>query len=756
MADDGEVLGTDSTGTGLRSLPGDVQNWLGKALHARETVVDTLYADIDMAGEFGEQWVFLTNRRLFVLSPNGSVDEPEVSFEIPLQQIEGARLESYIGSSSLVVVDKERGYELVRFSMGSHSEASAFVHRLNEMVRLRGEDDTEQAIPPPPSRPGHRCPKCGRALRRQGEICPHCMDRRKTFVRLVAFLLNYRWAAFGSLLLTLFLTALDLTPPYLMKVLVDDVIDAANVSLLPVVVGLLIATHVGRAGTMTLRSYVMQWLGNRFLFDLRVRLFAHMQMLPITYYDQKSTGRVMNRVTHDLGRIQYFVSEGFQEILVNIVSVILIATILVWLDWRLFILALAPIPIIVGCTVLFGQRIHRIYHRLWRRVSGISEILADNIPGIKVVKSFAQERRESHRFTSYSSDLLSQQMRAVKLTAGFFPFLGLMTGLGSILIFSVGGYMVLSGHTTLGTLMAFTGYIWRLYMPVQRFGMISNWIQRCLTSAERVFEVLDSDIEPVQDDSGVILSPVRGEVEFRDVRFAYEPGKYALDGISFKVEPGEMIGLVGPSGAGKSTLVQLIMRFYEVNEGEILIDGHNVLDLALTPYREQIGVVLQQPYLFHGTIWANIAYARPDASADDVIAAARAANAHEFIVGFPDGYDTMVGERGQTLSGGERQRISIARAILRNPRILILDEATASVDTETEVLIQTAIERLIQDRTTFAIAHRLSTLRAADRLICLDDGKLVEIGTHDELLANDGLYARLCRLQSDLSEMRAW
>jgi ATP-binding cassette subfamily B protein len=495
------------------------------------------------------------------------------------------------------------------------------------------------------------------------------------------------------------------------------------------------------------------------LLDLRIRLYEHLQMLRLSYYNRRQTGQIMSRVTGDLQRLQFFIAEGFQQILINIFTMFLIAIILLFLDWRLFLLALAPTPLIGLGTWLFGRYIHLLYHRIWRRWAGLNAILADTIPGIRVVKSFAQERRESDRFSRYTTDLMEQEMRAVKLQSGFFPFLQVMTAIGSILILGVGGYMVLQGGAgapTLGTLIAFMSYIWRFYMPVQQFGRLNHRLQHCVTSAERVFEIFDTDPEPIETPGGVVLSPLRGKVEFRNVRFSYEPGKYALDGISFSVEPGEMIGLVGPSGAGKSTTVHLISRFYDVDEGEILIDDHDIEDLALRPFRQQIGVVLQEPYLFHGTVWSNIAYARPDASADDIIDASRAANSHEFIVNLPDGYDTVIGERGQTLSGGERQRISIARAVLKDPRILILDEATASVDTETEVLIQTALERLVQNRTTFAIAHRLSTLRKADRLFVLERGKLMEMGTHDELMQTGGLYSRLCKLQSELSQIKAW
>jgi len=741
------------------SLPEDVNGWLLDTLEADETPLSWLFADIKPSGQFGESWAFLTNRRLFVLSPNGRADRADLEFEMPLQQIEEAQLRDYVGAGALVVRTRERSYEVARFSRSSHHEASDFCHCLNEAVKERkascGEGDV---LPRPPRKVEHRCPKCGRALRHRGEVCPYCIDRRRVFWRLFSYLLPYRKHALAGLALTLVLTSMQVAPPYLTKVLVDDVIGLKNISLLPIVVGALIGVYVVRSVVSIFRTYVMQWLGNKVLFHLRVRLFEHLQLLPLTYYNQRQTGRIMSRVTSDLQRLQYFISEGFQEILVNFLTMVLIVGVLLLLNWRLFLLALAPVPIIAASTFVFGRYVHRLYHRIWRRIAALHAILADTIPGIRVVKSFAQERRESDRFSRFSADLMNQQMRAVKLWSCFFPFIGFLTGLGSILIFSIGGYMAVTGRggVTVGVLVAFTGYLWQFYMPVQQFGRLNHLFQQCTTSAERVFEVLDHDVEPVERDDGIVLNPLRGKVEFRNVRFSYTPGKYALDGVSFVVQPGEMIGLVGPSGAGKSTLVHLITRLYEVDEGQILIDDCDIMELALKPFREQIGVVLQEPYLFHGTIWENIAYAKPDATADEIIAAARAANAHDFIVRMPDGYDTVIGERGQTLSGGERQRISISRAILRDPRILILDEATASVDTETEMLIQTALERLVENRTTFAIAHRLSTLRKANRLFVLENGKLVETGTHEELVNSGGLYARLCKLQSELSKMRAW
>ena len=737
-------------------LPQQVRRWLEPLIGPDETVRACLFADILPSGCFGEQWSFVTTGRLLVIGADGGGDRAHVALEIALDAIESARVESYVGAGALVVMTGERAHEVARFSLGSHHEALNLCHFINDIVKGRAEGLTPAEVAVPVTRrPEHRCPRCGRAKSRMGQVCTHCIDHRRILLRLLSYVLPYGRAALGGLAMTIVITFMQLAPPYLTKVLIDSVLIPGSVNLLPAIVGALIGVNLVAAIVSVFRTYVMQWVGQKVLFDMRVRLFNHLQLLRLSFYSQQQTGRIMSRVSGDLSRLQYFVAEGFQELIVNVATMALIAVILVFMNGKLFLLALAPTPVIAVCTWLFGKRVHMLYHRIWRRMAGLNAILADTIPGIRVVKAFAQERRESRRFETRSHDLFGNEMMAAKLASVFFPFIHLQTALGTVLIFSVGGYMVIHGMETVGTLVAFTGYLWRFYVPVQQFGRMNHRLQHCMTSAERVFEVLDTEPEPLHS-GGTRLEPIRGKVEFRNVRFSYEPGKYALDGVSFTVEPGEMIGLVGPSGAGKSTLVHLIARFYDIDEGEILIDDCRIDELDLELYRRQIGVVLQEPYLFHGSIWSNIAYANPEAAADEIIAAARAANAHDFIVNLSDGYDTVIGERGQTLSGGERQRISIARAVLCNPRILILDEATASVDTETEAMIQSALERLVLNRTTFAIAHRLSTLRKAHRLVVLEQSKLVEVGTHDELIASDGLYAHLCRLQSDLSKIKAW
>jgi ATP-binding cassette subfamily B protein len=755
VASHNQAESEDGTAPPDLDLPDQITGWLNAVLNPGESVHACLFSDILPDGRFGEQWTFLSNSRLFVLGSNGAPDKPEMALELPIDRLDSARVQSYVGSGALIVTGEDDGHEVTRFSLASQHEALDLCYYINAVIEGRGLGKSfEEVSKPSTMRVEHRCSTCGRTINRNSQVCSYCLDKRRVLMRLFSYVAPYKITALLGLALTLLLTGTQLAPPYLTKLLIDEVIIPGNVPLLPLIICALIAAYVGGAILSVIRSYILQWVGQKVLFDLRVELYNRLQILRLSYFAQRQTGRIMSRVTGDLSRLQYFVAEGYQELLISIVSMVLVALILMFMNSTLFLLALAPIPLIWLSTWFMGKRIRVLYYRIWRRVAGLNALLADTIPGIRVVKAFARESHESKRFRQQSADVFEAEMQTTKITTTFFPLITLQTAFGSILVFAVGGIMVINGSETLGTLVAFTSYLLSFYQPVQQLGRMNQRLQHCATSAERVFEILDSDPEPLNH-TGVKLEPFEGRVEFRNVRFSYEPGKYALDGVSFTVEPGEMIGLVGPSGAGKSTLVHLITRFYDAEEGEVLIDGHPIQEIDLHWFRRQIGVVLQEPYLFHGTLWSNIAYANPEASADEIIAAAKAANAHDFIVDLPEGYDSVVGERGQTLSGGERQRISIARAVLRDPKILILDEATASVDTETEAMIQTAVERLVKDRTTFAIAHRLSTLRNADRLIGLENSKLVEMGSHSELLAAGGLFARLSSLQAEMAKSTA-
>jgi ATP-binding cassette, subfamily B, bacterial len=422
-------------------------------------------------------------------------------------------------------------------------------------------------------------------------------------------------------------------------------------------------------------------------------------------------------------------------------------------------LALLPAPVVCLMNSRFMKTTHKIWHWAWRRRARMFALLSNVLPGVRVVKAFVQEDREFDRFQRQSETYMNARVDAASVFAGFSRSTNLVMSLSPLTIWGYGGYLVLTNPTgrpedgvTVGMLVMFMALVAQFYSPLQELTNLSQQIQQAATSAQRVFEVLDTNPDMEDKPEAIELDEIDGKIEFRDVTFGYDDRRPVLRDISFVVQPGEMIGLVGPSGAGKSTTINLICRFYDVTGGTVLVDDHDVRDVKLKSLRKQIGLVLQEPFLFYGTIAENIAYGCPDAPMENIIRAAKAANAHDFIVRFPDAYDTMVGERGTRLSGGERQRISIARAVLKNPRILILDEATSSVDTETEALIQEAIDRLVHGRTTFAIAHRLSTLQHANRLLVLEKGKLVESGTHAELLRRgEGTFRRLVDIHHQLA-----
>ncbi|MBA2706802.1 MAG: ABC transporter ATP-binding protein [Gemmatimonadaceae bacterium] len=439
--------------------------------------------------------------------------------------------------------------------------------------------------------------------------------------------------------------------------------------------------------------------------------------------------------------------------------IVFTAALMFYFNWKLAIVALIPLPPLAIMTYRRGMKLQAMFGRLWTYWSRMTAVVGDALPGVRVVKAFASEQREIARFDRRSDDYTAHEWDIHKVWTTLSRIISGLMQLGRLLVLLAGGYMVImhpSPENSIGTLLMFLSLIWQFYTPIMELANSNRMVTRAATSATRIFEVLDTPPEIFSGPSAITKHRIDGRVEFRQVSFSYEGAQPALREVSLEVSPGEMIGLCGPSGAGKSTFVNLICRFYDVTDGQVLIDGVDIRDYDVKWLRRQVGMVLQEPYLFHGTIADNIRYGNVDATEAQIVAAAKAANAHDFVVSFPDGYDTMVGERGQSLSGGERQRISIARAILHNPRILILDEATSSVDSETEKQIQEALDRLVEGRTTFAIAHRLSTLQAADRLIVLDKGKVVEQGLHAELIQiPDGVYAKLHKTQMEMNSQVA-
>lgn len=489
--------------------------------------------------------------------------------------------------------------------------------------------------------------------------------------------------------------------------------------------------------------------------DIRSEIYRKLERLSLRFYDKRQIGAIMSRVTNDAGNLHSFLVDGLPYLVSNVVLMLGVTVALLVINWRLSLFAIVPAPLLVIGGGLFWRKMRLVFYLGGQKWANFAAYLNESISGIKVVKAFAQEQNEIQRLDARNEDLFKVSVKGERLWSSFFATMGFFTSVGTFLVWLVGGGAVVSGELSAGGLLAFTAYLWILYGPLQWLSQLNNWMTRAIAGAERIFEVLDSPTESYEVPDAISVPRIHGSVELKHVTFGYDRYKPVLKDVSLQVSPGEMIGLVGKSGVGKTTLINLLCRFYDCDEGELLIDGIDIRRIRLQDVRSQIGVVLQEPFLFNGTIAENIAYSKPGATRKEIMEAAKAANAHNFILGKPDGYDTQVGEKGSRLSGGEKQRISIARAILHNPRILILDEATASVDTETERQIQEAIARLVQGRTTFAIAHRLSTLRNATRLVVVDDGKIAEIGTHDELLRRKGIYHRLVQMQTEISKIRA-
>ncbi len=580
-------------------------------------------------------------------------------------------------------------------------------------------------------------------------------------LRLLTFARRYKWRLFLALMLVFASTGLGLVSPYITKLLVDrlggwhDLTPAqqaaqrsAKLAFLLAIVGAMLGLRIARAVVQYSRRMILAFVGNRAIFDLRAQLFRHVQRLSMRWFEKHSHGRVMARVLYDVDAVQYALSSGLVDMLANIITLAVVLVIIFWRAPSLALIAVSVLPLYVVNFLAFQKPIRRAASEARDQYSEVYSILSESVSGIRVVKAFAREQHEARRFVQELRTSVDLQIRLARLRVLLSITSSLLTGLAAVAVVYFGGMrMIKANAMTLGDLMMFNQYLGMLYGPVIALVTVNDTLNWVMAAVERIFETLDTVPEISEPKEPVRLTKMRGEVEFRHVYFAYEPGEWVLQDINLKAEPGKVVALVGPSGSGKTTLVHLIPRFYDPVEGQVLVDGVDVRDLSLQFLRRNIGMVLQENFLFSGTIRDNIRYGRPEATDEEVVRAAIAANAHDFIMEFPDGYETIVGDRGTRLSGGQRQRIAIARALLRDPRILILDEATAELDSESEALIQEALERLMRDRTTFIIAHRLSTVMNADEIIVLEDGRIVERGTHAELATAGGLYAKLCEVQ---------
>ena len=763
-----------------------------------EEIKIAVSTDLRFDGTYGKDWLLITNKRLIAFNQNGAIGHH--MREVPLTSVEDIEILEMYGNNILKVSTADNAFEVSRYSKRLIPKFNLVVSELEELVPQKERDADgrrrgRRGFGPggrPSGKDKGRCEKCDQPIPSWSGVCVNCVQKGKLIFRLIKYAVPLWHVVVPAFLIMMVIRLVGLYPEILMMDLIDRIINPAGHAIatgLPIpetdwghlqgtvnflgewfenipvggsfghlvaIVLLMAGINIFTMAAGAVRGYMMAWVGQNITRRLQNETYEHLNALSIDFFHERDTGNLMSRITHDVSRLRDFIANGLQDIVGDSLTIIYICVIMFGFNWQLSLWTLIPIPCLIFFTIFFGKKMSKVYHVLWKRYANISTILASTIPGVRVVKAFARERYEINRFSDLTYQVFSGELNAAKLGTLYRPIMEFIVFTGRIILWLVGGWLIFQGDVKLGMLWMFQSYMMRFFRPVYTLCQMNERFIRAGTSAERVFEIMDTPPSVADKADAVALGNIRGAVEFRDVYFSYDSEKNALNGVSFQVEPGEMIGLVGHSGAGKSTLINLITRFYDPNDGVIVIDGHDSRDIRVKALRQQVGVVLQDPFLFQGTIAENIGYSKPGASRHEIIAAARAANAHDFIIKFPDGYDTMVGERGARVSGGERQRISIARAILKNPRILILDEATSSVDTETESKIQEALERLVQGRTVFAIAHRLSTLKYADRLVVLKEGTVDEIGTHEELLAKEGTYAGLCEKQTELSKIRAW
>ena len=754
-----------------REIPKNAVPIIEKMTNDAEKVLFVIVGDLAKNGKYAETALIFTEDS--VVSYDGVPGEEKRYFYRDMKDVISKRMYGNATLSAIMPDGKRVVFFRYTYAVASLCDAAAlYINHVNEGCDKQEElaimaITFERAL--------SVCPKCGRTLLHPGAECIMCRSKFKIVKQLSKYITPQLKTIIICIVLSLLTTAVSLIPPTITGFIVDVVFNGKETTIpfltkiatmfgettfrmLLTMIGCLLFTYIFQYGVGIIRSYLMRTAGDRAIADLRNDIYEKAQYLPMKFYDKTSTGSVINRISSDATTLKNFMLRITQEAVVHAFQLVGIVIIMLALNLELTLFSLLPVILIVIATRIFSTKIKPYYRRLWRRSNAVFSTLSDTIPCIKVVKSFTGEERQADKFEEKNREWLEMDLKIGKLATAFPQIIAFLVTCGSLIIWGIGGSRVISGTSgySAGLIVSFISYASMFYNPVTFFANLSDTFQGALASTEKILDILEAEPEH-QAEAHTVPDKLSGKIEFLHVGFSFDRTKKVLDDVTLTINPGEIVGIVGTTGSGKSTLVNLLMRFYDGYSGEILVDGHNIKNFDLSAYRAQIGYVQQEPMMFSDTIFNNIAYSNPEASVEDVIHAADVANAHGFIARQPDAYDTVLGERGVGVSGGEKQRISIARAVLKSPSFLIFDEATAAVDSETEHLIQEAIDRLIEGKTTLMIAHRLSTLKRANRIIVVDNGRIIENGSPEELMAKKGKYYKLVQIQSmsqDAEKMR--